>query len=173
VLDDGRLTDSQGRVVDFRNTIIILTSNLGSSVILEGIDGDGQIAPEARAEVQMLLRRQFRPEFLNRLDETVFYKPLTKAEIGHIVELMIGGLRRRLQEQQLTVELSEDAKAYIIEEGFDPVYGARPLRRFLQQKVETLLAREIIGGGLNPGDCIRVGFGPHGLQAEVVRSSCD
>jgi ATP-dependent Clp protease ATP-binding subunit ClpB len=173
VLDDGRLTDSQGRVVDFRNTIIILTSNLGSSVILEGIDGDGQIAPEARAEVQMLLRRQFRPEFLNRLDETVFYKPLTKAEIGHIVELMIGGLRRRLQEQQLTVELSEDAKGYIIEEGFDPVYGARPLRRFLQQKVETLLAREIIGGGLNPGDCIRVGFGPHGLQAEVVHSSCD
>ncbi len=174
VLDDGRLTDSQGRVVDFRNTIIILTSNLGSSVILEGIDGDGQIAPEARAEVQMLLRRQFRPEFLNRLDETVFYKPLTKAEIGRIVELMIGGLRRRLQDQQLTVELSESAKDYIIEEGFDPVYGARPLRRFLQQKVETLLARKIISGGLNPGDCIRVNLGEQGLQAEVLTTdSCD
>ncbi len=169
VLDDGRLTDSQGRVVDFRNTIIILTSNLGSSVILEGIDDSGVISPEARAEVQMLLRRQFRPEFLNRLDETVFYKPLSKEEIRRIVDLMLDGLRRRLSEQQLSVELSDAAKNYVVNEGFDPVYGARPLRRFLQQKVETLLARQIIAGGLSHGDLLRVDLGEDGLQVTVVR----
>ena len=158
VLDDGRLTDSQGRVVDFKNTIIILTSNLGSAQILEGINDKGEISEQARSEVMAMLRQQFRPEFLNRLDEIIFYKPLMKSEIGKIVDLMIAGLQKRLAEQQLSFHLTDRAKTYVIDEGFDPVYGARPLRRFIQQKVETLLARRIIEGGLTPGADLTVDY---------------
>ena len=144
VLDDGRITDSQGRTVDFKNTIIILTSNLGSQAILEGIGDNGEISEEARSHVQSLLKQQFRPEFLNRLDEIVFYKPLRRQEIFSIVDLMVRDLQRRLEEKQLTVELTEAAKDLIVEQGFDPVYGARPLKRYLQSHVETLIAKLII-----------------------------
>ena len=144
VLDDGRITDSQGRTVDFKNTIIILTSNLGSQAILEGIGDNGEISEEARSHVQSLLKQQFRPEFLNRLDESVFYKPLRREEIFSIVDLMVRDLQRRLEEKQLTVELTEAAKDLIVEQGFDPVYGARPLKRYLQSHVETLIAKLII-----------------------------
>ncbi len=144
VLDDGRITDSQGRTVDFKNTIIILTSNLGSPYILDGINENGEISEEARKLVEGELRRQFRPEFLNRLDEIVFYKPLTRNEIGSIVDLMIKDLNRRLAEKQLTVSLSAEAKEYVVREGYDPIYGARPLKRFLQRRIETLIARKLI-----------------------------
>ena len=145
VLDDGRITDSQGRTVDFKNTIIILTSNLGSPQILEGIDEQGELKPEARAEVMSLLHRQFRPEFLNRLDEIVFYKPLTRENMHGIIDLMLQGLQKRLADQQLTLTVTPEAKELLIQGGYDPLYGARPLRRYLQQQVETLLARYIIG----------------------------
>ncbi|NLG92820.1 MAG: AAA domain-containing protein, partial [Clostridiales bacterium] len=150
VLDDGRITDSQGRTVDFKNTIIILTSNLGSSCILDGIDSNGQISEDAKAQGNALLKQQFRPEFLNRLDEIVFYKPLTRTEIDKIVELLIADLRRRLEEKQLTVKLTPAAKEYIVDQGYDPVYGARPLKRFIQSKVETLIAKAIIAQDLKP-----------------------
>jgi ATP-dependent Clp protease ATP-binding subunit ClpB len=150
VLDDGRITDSQGRTVDFKNTIIILTSNLGSNAILEGIDARGQITPDARQAVERLLRTQFRPEFLNRLDEIVFYKPLTKDEIGKIIDLMMAELNGRLQERQLTVSLTPAAKALIAEIGYDPVFGARPLRRLLTRRVETPISRMIIADQTPP-----------------------
>ena len=150
VLDDGRITDSQGRTVDFKNTIIILTSNLGSNYILEGINEKGEISGEARTMVDGLLKQQFRPEFLNRLDDIVFYKPLTKDEITRIVDLMIADLQKRLEEKQLTVELTQAAKDYVVDSGYDPVYGARPLRRFLQSKVETAIAKAIISRDLRP-----------------------
>ena len=156
VLDDGHITDSQGRVVDFKNTIIILTSNLGSQYILEGIGPDGQISEDARKAVDGLLKSQFRPEFLNRLDEIVFYKPLTKNEIGGIVELQLDDLRRRLADKQLKLAVTDAAKDFIIDEGYDPIYGARPLKRFIQSRVETLIAREIIGGVHNAGDTLTV-----------------
>lgn len=156
VLDDGRITDSQGRTVDFKNTIIILTSNLGSPYILEGIDDQGQIKPEARENVSKLLKQQFRPEFLNRLDEIVFYKPLSKEEISHIVDLLMADLQRRLDEKQLVLSLSPEAKRYIVDEGYDPVYGARPMKRFLQHKVETLLARMIIADDVAPNSKLEV-----------------
>ena len=145
VLDDGRITDSQGRTVDFKNTILILTSNLGSPQILDGIDEQGELKPEARAEVMALLHRQFRPEFLNRLDEIVFYKPLTRENMHGIIDLMLQGLQKRLSDQQLTLSVTPEAKELLIQGGYDPLYGARPLRRYLQQQVETLLARYIIG----------------------------
>ena len=145
VLDDGRITDSQGRTVDFKNTILILTSNLGSPQILEGIDEQGELKAEARAEVMALLHRQFRPEFLNRLDEIVFYKPLTRENMHGIIDLMLQGLQKRLSDQQLTLSVTPEAKELLIQGGYDPLYGARPLRRYLQQQVETLLARYIIG----------------------------
>ena len=156
VLDDGRITDSQGRTVDFKNTIIILTSNLGSPYILEGIGSDGQITEEARKQVEGLLKQQFRPEFLNRLDEIVFYKPLTKEETFKIVDLLLVGLQKRLADKQLTLSLTEDAKQLVVEQGYDPVYGARPLKRFLQHKVETLIARTIIEQDLLPGTHITI-----------------
>ena len=146
VLDDGRITDSQGRTVDFKNTIIILTSNLGSSAILEGITPDGQISEEAKNTVHELLKRSFRPEFLNRLDEIVFYKPLTKDDVGHIIDLLMKDLQKRLEAKQIEISLSDSAKQYIIDNAYDPVYGARPLKRFLQSKVETMLGRKIIAG---------------------------
>ncbi len=157
VLDDGRITDSQGRTVDFKNTIIILTSNLGSDIILEGIE-NGEISEEARNGVSMLLKSQFRPEFLNRIDETVFYKPLTKENIGDIVELLIESLRKRLDEKQLKLVITENAKNFIADEGFDPVYGARPLKRFIQSNIETAVARIIISDNPVPGATIRVDY---------------
>ncbi|MDD3193259.1 MAG: ATP-dependent chaperone ClpB [Oscillospiraceae bacterium] len=144
VLDDGRITDSQGRVVDFKNTIIILTSNLGSSAILEGFDQNGQISDAAKAQVEQLLKTSFRPEFLNRLDEIVFYKPLTREEIAQIVDLMLTGLKKRLADKELGLAVTDAAKELIVQEGYDPVYGARPLKRYIQQKLETLLARYIL-----------------------------
>ena len=144
VLDDGRITDSQGRTVDFKNTILILTSNLGSEAILEGIDANGNISDEARSTVTALLRRSFRPEFLNRLDEIVFFRPLTRENISKIVDLLLAGLNKRLTDKHLTMTVTDSAKAHIIESGYDPVYGARPLRRYLQSHVETLVARKIV-----------------------------
>ena len=158
VLDDGRITDSQGRTVDFKNTIIILTSNLGSPYILDGINENGEISEEAREKVDALLKQQFRPEFLNRLDEIVFYKPLTKGEIFSIIDLMIGDLRKRLKENQLDVEFTDSAKNYIVEQGYDPNYGARPLRRFLQRKAETLIARKIIADDVAPNTILTVDY---------------
>ncbi|HHV31801.1 MAG TPA: ATP-dependent chaperone ClpB [Clostridiales bacterium] len=158
VLDDGRITDSQGRTVDFKNTIIILTSNLGSGAILEGIDADGKISDEAKNQVHAMLKQQFRPEFLNRLDEIVFYKPLTRNEIDRIVDLMMADLERRLEEKQLSVKLTPAAKQYIVDQGFDPVYGARPLRRFIQSKVETLIAKRIITADLKPRTVLTVDY---------------
>ena len=166
VLDDGRITDSQGRTVDFRNTIIILTSNLGSDIILGGIK-NGEISEAARSEVSDLLKRSFRPEFLNRLDEIVFYKPLTQDNIGRILELQLQDLRKRLAEKQLDITLSDKAKAYIIDNGYDPVYGARPLKRFLQSKVETLAARIIIARDPAPGSVIEVDCDENGLTADL------
>ena len=144
VLDDGRITDSQGRTVDFKNTIIILTSNLGSSAILEGIDENGNITEAARKQVEGMLKTQFRPEFLNRLDEIVFYKPLTRNEIDKIVDLQVADLNRRLSDKQLTMRLTPAARSYIVAQGYDPIYGARPLKRFMQRSVETLIARKLI-----------------------------
>ena len=151
VLDDGRITDSQGRTVDFKNTVIILTSNLGSQFLLDGIGEDGEIDAQARSQVDELLKRSFRPEFLNRLDEIVFYKPLTKNNITHIIDLLMEGLNRRLSDKQLTVTLTPAAKDEIIEAAYDPIYGARPLKRFIQSKVETMVAREMIAADPAPG----------------------
>ncbi len=156
VLDDGRITDSKGRTVDFKNTILIMTSNLGSEYILEGIGGSGELNPEARTSVERLLKTQFRPEFLNRIDETVFFKPLTVTEIGDIVELMLEDIRGRLKDKQLGLELTPKALETVIDRGFDPAFGARPLRRFLQTHVETLLAKAIIKGEVRPGDTMVV-----------------
>ena len=156
VLDDGRITDSQGRTVDFKNTIIILTSNLGSQYLLDGISPDGEITPEAREQVEALLRRSFRPEFLNRLDEIVFYKPLTKENITSIIDLQIADLNRRLADKQLKCHVSDEAKSFIIEAAYDPQYGARPLKRYLQHTVETLLAHRILKGDVLPGQTLEV-----------------
>ena len=156
VLDDGRITDSQGRTVDFKNTVIILTSNLGSSYILDGINESGEITAAAKEQVNNLLKTSFRPEFLNRLDEIIFYKPLTEKEIGKIVVLMLDGLKKRLKEKELYLEITEAAKKFIIEKGYDPVFGARPLKRFIQSSVETAIAKKIIGGNLKPNDVLVV-----------------
>ena len=150
VLDDGRITDSQGRTVDFKNTILILTSNLGSQYLLEGINADGEISQEARDQVDQLLKRSFRPEFLNRLDEIVYYKPLTKENVTAIVDLLLDSLNHRLADKQLKVELTPAAKTYVIDNGYDPLYGARPLRRFLQHTVETLVSRKLIADEVLP-----------------------
>ena len=161
VLDDGRITDSQGRTVDFKNTILILTSNLGSDIILEDLEtaraqGRNDLSAEARSQIDALLKRQFRPEFLNRLDDIVYYKSLTKQEIGGIVELMLEDLRRRLEEQQLGLAVTDAAKNAIIEGGYDPIYGARPLKRYIQSNVETMIAKAIIAGRRKPGDTLTV-----------------
>ena len=156
VLDDGRITDSQGRTVDFKNTIIILTSNLGSEYLLGGINTDGVIEEAAKAQVHSLLRRSFRPEFLNRLDEIVFYKPLTKEDVTRIIDLLIGKLNERLAPQQIRVELTQKAKAFIVEEAYDPEFGARPLRRYVQHTVETMLSRKLLQGDLRPGSTVTV-----------------
>ncbi|WP_195254428.1 ATP-dependent chaperone ClpB [Merdimmobilis hominis] len=169
VLDDGRITDSQGRVVDFKNTVIILTSNLGSSYLLEGIGPDGEITQEAKDRVQGLLKQQFRPEFLNRLDEIVFYKPLTKAEIRSIVDLLVQDLSRRLKDKQLTISLTDAAKDFVVEEGYDPIYGARPLKRFLQSQVETMVAKLILRDDPLPGTHITVDCVDGHLTANASR----
>ncbi len=166
VLDDGRITDSQGRTVDFKNTIIIMTSNLGSDIILDGIE-DGEISPQAREKVTMLLRNSFRPEFLNRIDETVFYKPLTRENIGGIIGLLIEELRSRLEDRQLGLRITEGAKDYIAEEGYDPQYGARPLKRFLQSKVETLAAKLIISEDPAPGSTLVIDYEGGELTGKV------
>lgn len=158
VLDDGRITDSQGRTVDFKNTIIILTSNLGSSIILEGIGENGEISAEARSQVDALLKSNFRPEFLNRLDEIIYYKPLTKDNIKKIVDLLLVDLQKRLASKQLTLEVTDSAKEYMINTAFDPLYGARPLKRFIQSNIETLVARKIIEGDPMPGDTLTVDY---------------
>ena len=154
VLDDGRITDSQGRTVDFKNTILIMTSNIGSPYLLDGIDENGEIKPEAQSQVMDDLRGHFRPEFLNRLDEIIMFKPLTKSNIGKIVDLMVGELDKRLADQELSLELTDVAKNQVIENGYDPVYGARPLKRYLQKYVETLAARKILSGDVHAGDTL-------------------
>ena len=154
VLDDGRITDSQGRTVDFKNTILIMTSNIGSPYLLDGIDENGEIKPEAQSQVMDDLRDHFRPEFLNRLDEIIMFKPLTKSNIGKIVDLMVGELDKRLADQELSLELTDAAKDQVIENGYDPVYGARPLKRYLQKYVETLAARKILSGDVHAGDTL-------------------
>ncbi len=169
VLDDGRITDSQGRTVDFKNTIIILTSNLGSQFLLDGIGPDGAITEEAREQVGGLLKRSFRPEFLNRLDEIVFYKPLTKDNVTHIIDLMAAELNRRLSDKQLTVNLTDRAKEHIIDSAYDPIYGARPLRRYLQHTVETLISRKIIAGEVEQGDTLAVDCRDGALTVSAVR----
>ena len=167
VLDDGRITDSLGRTVDFKNTILIMTSNIGSQYLLDGIQDDGSISEEARNLVMQDLRAHFRPEFLNRLDETIMFKPLTKDNIGHIVDLLLKGLNKRLADQELTVELSPAAKQFVIEGGYDPVYGARPLKRFVQKEVETSTAKLILGGQVSEGDTILLDVENGGLKAMI------
>ena len=162
VLDDGHITDSQGRTVDFKNTIIIMTSNLGSQFLLDGIEADGEISKYATDMVQNELRIHFRPEFLNRLDEVIMFKPLTKENIGGIVDLLLKDLNKRLADRQLTIDLTDDAKQYVIDHGYDPVYGARPLKRFLQQNVETLAARIILGSEIHEGSTIVIETSPDG-----------
>ena len=156
ILDDGRVTDSQGRTVDFKNTVIIMTSNLGSSYLLEGIGEDGMISEDARQAVMRELHRSFRPEFLNRLDEIIMFRPLTRENLTGITGIMLDSLKKRLEERQLGLEISGEALDYIIDCGYDPLYGARPLRRFIQNNVETLIAREILSGDLGTGSVLHV-----------------
>ena len=166
VLDDGRITDSQGRTVDFKNTIIILTSNLGSQDLLEGIEADGQISQEAKDRVDALLKHSFRPEFLNRLDEIVMFKPLTKDNVTSIVDLLIADLNRRLKDKQLTCVVTDEAKKFIVDNGYDMIYGARPLKRYIQQYVETLIAKKIIGDDVAPGTTLTVGVNGNQLVVD-------
>ena len=167
VLDDGRITDSQGRTVDFKNTIIIMTSNLGSAHLLEGIDDNGDINPACEEAVMGELRGHFRPEFLNRLDEIIMFKPLTKDNIGNIIRLLIEDLNKRLSDREITVELTEAAKQFIVDHGYDPVYGARPLKRFLQKHVETLSAKLILADEVREGDTILIDTEGDKLTARV------
>jgi ATP-dependent Clp protease ATP-binding subunit ClpB len=171
VLDDGRLTDAQGRTVDFRNTVIIMTSNVGSEYLLEGSTAAGEIKPDARARVMAALREHFRPEFLNRVDEIVLFKPLTQPEIEQIVDLMFNDLRARLADRQMTLEVSEDARRFIAQQGFDPVYGARPLRRFIAREVETRIGRALLSGDVHDGAVIRVTLHEGELAVEYENRS--
>jgi len=171
VLDDGCITDSMGKTVDFKNTIIILTSNIGSQYLLDGIDENGDIKPEAEAEVMNDLRAHFRPEFLNRLDETILFKPLTKNNIGSIIDLLVADINKRLADKELVVALSDSAKQFIVDNGYDPVYGARPLKRYLQKNVETLAARLILSDGVHTGDTIRIDVVDGKLNASAERGT--
>ena len=171
VLDDGRITDSMGKTVDFKNTIIILTSNIGSQYLLDGIDEKGDIKPEAKAEVMNDLRSHFRPEFLNRLDETILFKPLTKNNIGSIIDLLVADINKRLADKELVVALSDSAKQFIVDNGYDPVYGARPLKRYLQKNVETLAARLILSDGVHTGDTIKIDVVDGKLNASAERGT--
>ena len=169
ILDDGRITDSQGRTVDFKNTIIILTSNLGSQYLLEGIDSNGNITPEAQEAVLAELRRTFRPEFLNRLDETILFHPLTRENLDSIIDIMVTSLRERLADRSLSLEITPEAKELIIDRGFDPLYGARPLRRYLQSSVETLIAKTILSGDLTAGTILMIDVRDGELVCETVQ----
>ncbi|MBR6151941.1 MAG: AAA family ATPase, partial [Lachnospiraceae bacterium] len=169
VLDDGRITDSQGRTVDFKNTILIMTSNIGAQYLLDGINEDGSIRPEAEKAVMEDLRAHFRPEFLNRLDETILFKPLTRDNIGGIIDLLMKDVNARLAEKELSIELSDEAKSLIAREAYDPVYGARPLKRYLQKNVETLAARKILSGEVDMRDVIRIEADGDSLKAEVIK----
>ena len=171
VLDDGRITDSTGKTVDFKNTILIMTSNIGSQYLLDGIDEKGQIKPEAESSVMHDLRAHFRPEFLNRLDEIIMFKPLTKGNIGGIIELLIADVNKRLADKELKIALTDEAKDFIIENGYDPVYGARPLKRYLQKNVETLAAKLILADGVRAGDTIEIGLSDGKLTASAVHSA--
>ena len=167
VLDDGRITDSKGRTVDFKNTIIILTSNIGSDLILEGITDTGEITNEVEEGVNNRLKMHFRPEFLNRLDDIVIYKPLMKEQIIQIVDLLVTDLNRRLADRQLSVKLTHEAKVYLAEQGFDPVFGARPLKRFLQRKVETLIGRMLIANDVEPFSTFVVDYDGQELKISI------
>ena len=169
VLDDGRITDSQGRTVDFKNTIIIMTSNLGSQYLLDGIDADGNISPEAEKEVMEDLQGHFRPEFLNRLDEIIMFKPLSKENIGGIIRLLMDDLNKRLSDREIKVALSPEAEHFVVEHGYDPVYGARPLKRFLQKHVETLSAKLILEDQVRQGDTILIDVKDGALTASVQK----
>ena len=171
VLDDGRITDSTGKTVDFKNTILIMTSNIGSQYLLDGIDEKGQIKPEAESSVMRDLRAHFRPEFLNSLDEIILFKPLTKGNIGGIIELLIADVNKRLADKELKIALTDEAKDFIIENGYDPVYGARPLKRYLQKNVETLAAKLILADGVRAGDTIEIGLSDGKLTASAVHSA--
>ena len=167
VLDDGRITDSQGRTVDFKNTILIMTSNIGSEYLLNGINAAGDIEAAAEAQVMGELRAHFRPEFLNRLDEIIMFKPLSKADIHSIIEILMKNLNHRLVNKEISIELDDSAKDYIIEQGYDPVYGARPLKRFLQKHVETLAGKLILADAVLPGDVIEIHYDGEKLSAGV------
>ena len=171
VLDDGRITDSQGRTVDFKNTILIMTSNIGSSYLLEGIAEDGTIEESARNAVMNELRMHFRPEFLNRLDETILFKPLTKSDIGNIIHLIVKDINARLADREISIEITPEAENYIVEEGYDPVYGARPLKRFVQKHVETLAAKMILADKVSAKDIIIIELDGemHELTARVKK----
>ena len=169
VLDDGRITDSQGRTVDFKNTILIMTSNIGAGYLLDGIKEDGSISKEAQDMAMNDLRAHFRPEFLNRLDEIIMFKPLTKENIRAIIDLLVADVNRRLEEKELTIELTEAAKDCIVEGGYDPMYGARPLKRYLQKNVETLAARLILAGNVGREDTILIDAKDGKLKADVKR----
>lgn len=164
VLDDGRITDSTGKTVDFKNTIIIMTSNIGSQYLLDGIDERGSITPEAEAMVMNDLRGHFRPEFLNRLDEIILFKPLTKDNIAGIIDLMIQDLNRRIGDKELKIELTDAAKKFVVDRGYDPIYGARPLKRYLQKHVETLAAKIILGDEVRAGNTIVIDVAENGNQ---------
>ena len=172
VLDDGRITDSQGRTVDFKNTILIMTSNIGAQYLLDGIEENGEIKQESQDMVMNELRGHFRPEFLNRLDEIIMFKPLTKGNIGGIINLIIDDLNRRLADKELTIELTDEAKHFIIENGYDPVYGARPLKRYIQKYVETLAAKLILAGDLDSGDTIVIDV-ENGQLTAVPRANAE
>jgi ATP-dependent Clp protease ATP-binding subunit ClpB len=167
ILDDGRLTDSHGRTVNFRNTVLIMTSNIGSPHLMEGLTSDGEIRPSAREKVFAELRAHFRPEFLNRIDEIVLFKPLRIEEIEKIVELLVKALRARLADRKIALELAEPARSLIARQGFDPVYGARPLRRFIQREVETRIARALIGGEARDGSAVRVSVRDGALDVAI------
>ena len=167
VLDDGRITDSQGRTVDFKNTILIMTSNIGSAYLLDGIDENGEITEQAEKMVMNDLRGHFRPEFLNRLDETILFKPLTKSDIRSIINLLLADLNKRLSDKELRLEMTDEAKDYITDHGYDPVYGARPLKRYVQKHVETLAARIILQGDVVSGDTIVITMEGDSLTAKI------
>ena len=169
VLDDGRITDSKGRTVDFKNTIIIMTSNLGAQYLLDGINDDGTIKKEAEDAVMEALRSNFRPEFLNRLDEIIMFKPLTKDNISHIVDLLMDDLNERVSDREIHITLTDAAKRYIVEEGYDPVYGARPLKRFLQKNVETLAAKLILADDVMPQNTIEIDYDGSKLIGRCIK----
>ena len=171
VLDDGRITDSQGRTVDFKNTILIMTSNIGSAYLLDGIDEEGNIRPENEKMVMNELRGHFRPEFLNRLDETIMFKPLTKTNITSIIDLLVLDVNKRLADRQIQIALTEEAKIWVVEGGYEPMYGARPLKRFLQKHVETMAAKLILSGEVSMGDTIELDSKDGELVAKVRKTT--